>query len=154
MKKSLKTFIISIFALLLSMSLFVGCGSDNQEVISNDEEIEVSTGFKEITTDELKAALEDDNYIIVDTRINDAFNGWALDGVSRGGHITGAVDFSANWLNVDVENKDSILDEALNVKGIDKDKNIVLYDSNDEDALAVATYLNEKGYENIYIYTI
>lgn len=40
--------------------------------------------------------------------INDAFNGWKLDEVERGGHIKGAVDFSANWLTVDSKDKEKL----------------------------------------------
>ena len=105
-------------------------------------------------TKDLKAKLEDDSWVIVDTRINDAYNGWKLDGVSRGGHISGAVDFSANWLNVDNKNKEEILDEALKTKGINKDKNIVLYDSNEKDSKSVGSYLSQKGYTNIYTYNV
>src|SRR5699024_3962083 len=98
--------------------------------------------------------LTDDSWVVVDTRINDAFNGWKLDNVERGGHIKGAVDFSANWLTVDADDKEKTLDKALETKGIDKDKNIVLYDANGKDAKSVANYLSEKGYKNLYTYNI
>ncbi len=78
--------------------------------------------------------------MIVDTRINDAYNGWALDNIKRGGHIPQALDFSSNWLDVDDKNKEEKLQKALEVKWIDKDKNIVLYDANNEDALKIAKY--------------
>nr|WP_242943758.1 rhodanese-like domain-containing protein [Peptoclostridium litorale] len=107
-----------------------------------------------ITTEELSSKLEDDSWVVVDTRLNDAYNGWKLEGVKRGGHIKGAVDFSANWLKVEKENKDSILDEALETKGIAKDRNVVLYDANGKDASAVAEYLAGKGYENVYTYDV
>ena len=76
--------------------------------------------------------------------------------LTRGGHIEGAVDFSANWLKVDVEDKEKekTLDEALEVKGISPDKNIVLYDANGTDAKEVEKYLSEKGYENLYTYDV
>ena len=85
---------------------------------------------------------------------NDAFNGWKLDEVERGGHIKGAVDFSANWLTVDSKDKEKTLDKALETKGIEKDKNIVLYDANGKDAKEVANYLSEKGYKNLYTYNV
>ena len=116
--------IILVITMVLGLSLS-GC--------SKKEELK-DVELKTISTKELEAKLADDSWVIVDTRINDAYNGWKLDGVSRGGHISGAVDLSANWLNVDNKNKEEILDEALKTKGIDKDKNIVLYDSNEKDA--------------------
>lgn len=135
-------------ALVLTMALFAGCSNEkeNQKVA----EIEVKT----IATKELQDKLSDDSWVVVDTRINDAFNGWKLDEVERGGHIKGAVDFSANWLTVDSKDKEKTLDKALETKGIEKDKNIVLYDANGKDAKEVANYLSEKGYKNLYTYNV
>lgn len=107
-----------------------------------------------ITTDSLKKKLNDTSWVVVDTRINDAYNGWKLDGVKRGGHIKGAVDFSANWLSVDAKDKEKTLDEALKTKGIRTDKNIVLYDANGKDALKVKDYLSKKGYKSVYTYNV
>ena len=135
-------------ALVLTMALFAGCSNEkeNQKVA----DIEVKT----IATKELQDKLLDDSWVVVDTRINDAFNGWKLDEVERGGHIKGAVDFSANWLTVDSKDKEKTLDKALETKGIEKDKNIVLYDANGKDAKEVANYLSEKGYKNLYTYNV
>lgn len=135
-------------ALVLTMALFAGCSNEkeNQKVA----DIEVKT----IATKELQDKLSDDSWVVVDTRINDAFNGWKLDEVERGGHIKGAVDFSANWLTVDSKDKEKTLDKALETKGIEKDKNIVLYDANGKDAKEVANYLSEKGYKNLYTYNL
>lgn len=135
-------------ALVLTMALFAGCSNEkeNQKVA----DIEVKT----IATKELQDKLSDDSQVVVDTRINDAFNGWKLDEVERGGHIKGAVDFSANWLTVDSKDKEKTLDKALETKGIEKDKNIVLYDANGKDAKEVANYLSEKGYKNLYTYNV
>ena len=130
------------------MALFAGCSNEkeNQKVA----DIEVKT----IATKELQDKLSDDSWVVVDTRINDAFNGWKLDEVERGGHIKGAVDFSANWLTVDSKDKEKTLDKALETKSIEKDKNIVLYDANGKDAKEVANYLSEKGYKNLYTYNV
>lgn len=109
---------------------------------------------KVISTVDLKANIENDSWIVVDTRVNDAYNGWKLEGVSRGGHIKNAVDFSANWLKVEIDNKEELLAEVLKTKNILLDKNIVLYDANGKDSLAVAQYLKSKGYSNLYIYNV
>lgn len=146
MKKSL--------SLLLSLSLAVmmllsGC-TTSQETSKED----ANAKFAAITTEELSSKLQDSSWVIVDARDTNAFNGWALDGVKRGGHIESAVDFSANWLKVEKEDKDAILQEALDTKGIAKEKNIVLYDANGTDASQVAEFLASKGYENLYVYDI
>lgn len=135
---------IAIGLLLVSTTALSAC---SKKEVNNIE-------TKAISTKELQSNLNDNSWMIVDTRINDAYNGWKLDGVKRGGHIDGAVDFSSNWLDVDNKDKEKILDEALRTKKIDKDKNIVLYDANGKDAQKVAKYLNSKGYKNIYTYDV
>ena len=135
-------------ALVLTMALFAGCSNERENQKIADIELET------IPTKELQDKLSDDSWVVVDTRINDAFNGWKLDEVERGGHIKGAVDFSANWLTVDSKDKEKTLDKALETKGIEKDKNIVLYDANGKDAKEVANYLSEKGYKNLYTYNV
>lgn len=148
MIKTLRKKASLLSALVLTVTLFGGCSNEKE----NNEVADIE--IKTIATKELQDKLTDDSWVVVDTRINDAFNGWKLDNVERGGHIKGAVDFSANWLTVDADDKEKTLDKALETKGIDKDKNIVLYDANGKDAKSVANYLSEKGYKNLYTYNI
>lgn len=150
--KALQKMIQVIAALMVVLLALTACSTTKQQ--NDSKEMTESNNSQTISTDELKEKLEDDTWVIVDTRINDAYNGWKLDGVSRGGHIDGAVDFSANWLNVDVENKDQILDEALKTKNINPDMNIVLYDANGKDAKEVEAYLREKGFKNLFTYDV
>ncbi|WP_366927921.1 rhodanese-like domain-containing protein, partial [Clostridium sp.] len=114
----------------------------------------IASEIKNISTVDLKGKLGNKDWVVVDTRINDAFNGWKLDGVDRGGHIKGSTDFSANWLNVEDKEKDKVLDQALKTKNISSDKNVVLYDANGKDAKEVAKYLEQKGIKNIYTYDV
>src|SRR5262245_43777316 len=65
-----------------------------------------------ISTDDLRRRLGDPGLTIVDLRPIAAYNGWALAGEPRGGHIPGAVAFPAAWL-------DSI-DEAEIVRLLDE----------------------------------
>ena len=148
MIKTLRKKASLLSALVLTVTLFGGCSNEKE----NNEVADIE--IKTIATKELQDKLTDDSWVVVDTRINDAFNGWKLDNVERGGHIKGAVDFSANWLTVDADDKEKTLDKALETKGIDKDKNIVLYDANGKDAKSVANYLSEKGYKNLYTYNV
>jgi 3-mercaptopyruvate sulfurtransferase SseA len=100
----------------------------------------------------LKAAeiLADKDWVLVDTRVSDAFNGWCLDGVSRGGHLPGAVDFPASWLDSERADKEEVLASELRKKGIDREKNILLYSSVQEERVRVAEYLEQLGYEKLY----
>ena len=51
-----------------------------------------------ISTTELRDRLGDPNLTIVDVRPLAAYNGWRLNGETRGGHIPGAVAFPSDWL--------------------------------------------------------
>lgn len=146
-KKLIKNIALSA-VLILSMGTLAACSKN--EANKNDISVETKT----ISTKDLESKLDDKSWVVVDSRLNDAYNGWKLDGVKRGGHIEGAVDFSANWLKVDADNKEKTLEKALETKNIDTDKNIVLYDANGKDAKEVANYLSSKGYKNLYIYDL
>ncbi|WP_042271671.1 rhodanese-like domain-containing protein [[Clostridium] dakarense] len=146
-KKRIKNIALSA-VLVLSMGTLAACSKNE----ANKNNISVET--KTISTKDLESKLDDKSWVVVDTRLNDAYNGWKLDGVKRGGHIKGAVDFSANWLKVDADNKEKTLEKALETKNIDTDKNIVLYDANGKNAKDVADYLDSKGYKNLYIYDL
>ena len=137
-----------IFSIVLCMMITSACNKEKIEYES------VNVELKTITTKDLQKNMKDDSWVVVDTRINDAYNGWALDGIARGGHIEGAVDFSYNWIDVKNDNKEETLEQALKTKGIDKDKNIVLYDTNGQDSKLVGKYLAKKGYENLYTYDV
>ena len=115
---------------------------------------EQSIFIKNFSSAEVASHREKADWVVVDTRLNDAFNGWKLDGVKRGGHIPNAEDFSANWLQVTSDTLQDELEDALKRKGISKDKNIILYDANGKDAIAVGRYLHDKGYKQLYRFDI
>jgi thiosulfate/3-mercaptopyruvate sulfurtransferase len=138
-----------LFLLLSSFLLLAACSSNTN---TSQKKKDTATTVQTIKTDDVKANVGKENWVIVDTRSNDAFNGWALDGAKRGGHITGAVDFSASWLKAD--QKDKKLTEVLKSKGITADKKVVLYDANGKDAQSVADFLKNKGFKNIYLYDV
>lgn len=149
MKKITKIMITALIAVLTTVS-FIGCSSGKSA--KDDTPKETASGIKIISTEDLKGKLGKSDWVVVDTRENDAFIGWKLDEVKRGGHITGATDFSAAWLKI--EDKDSRLESDLKTKGITTEKNIVLYDANGKDSKEVANYLTEKGFSNLYIYDV
>lgn len=113
-------------------------------------------GYKKLSTDEVQKALKNSGTVLVDTRISDAFNGWALDGAKRGGHIEGATDFSAYWLknSADPKTAEKTLLETLKKKGITPEKEVILYDANGKDSLEIAEYLQKNGVKNISLYNI
>lgn len=118
--------------------------------------VALGNSYKKLSTAEVQEALKNSKAVVVDTRINDAFNGWALDGVKRGGHIEGATDFSAHWLKNSADPKiaEKYLLETLKNKGITPDKEVILYDANGKDSLEIAKYFEKQGVKNISLYNI
>lgn len=144
-----------LFFLFSSLLLLSAC-SNSSNASKEKTKANKSTDAKvqTIQTDDLKTKLGKKDWVIVDTRSNDAFNGWPLDGIKRGGHITGAVDFSANWLNAAADKKDEKLKALLKSKGITSDKHVVLYDANGKDAQNVTGYLKDQGFTSLYTYDV
>ena len=105
---------------------------------------------KMLTVAEVVNVLEDEDWVLVDTRPTDAFNGWKLDGINRGGHLPGAVDFPAGWLDSDRKDKAEILSAALGVKGIKLSRHIVLCGTTQQDRDRVAEYLQEFDFKQLY----
>lgn len=99
---------------------------------------------------DLAEVLEDEDWILVDTRPTDAFNGWKLDGITRGGHLPGAVDFPAGWLEIDREDKAELLSTALRAKGIETQRHVVLCGTNQPMRDRVAKYLDDLGFQQLY----
>lgn len=150
MKTMSKITVTALIAIITTVS-FIGCSSSKNS--KADVSKNTTSGIKIMNTKDLKDKLGKSDWIVVDTRENDAFNGWKLDEVKRGGHITGSTDFSAAWLKA-LDKDKSILDDTLKIKGITKEKNIVLYDTNGKDLKEVANYLTQKGYTNLYKYDV
>ncbi len=139
-----------LILLLITMLIFVGCSEDINKQAENDnvEEGQIQT----VDTGKLQENIDKEDWVVVDTRIIDAFNGWKIDNVKRGGHIKGATDLSVQWLKVD--DSTNLLQNILVEKGITPDKNIVLYDANGQDAEEVAQFLIKNGFTNIYKYDV
>ncbi|MBO8158991.1 rhodanese-like domain-containing protein [Thermosyntropha sp.] len=95
----------------------------------------------------LKKNLDNPDYVIVDLRPDEAYNGWKIDEISRGGHIKNAVQFPAAWLN---KVRDNEIVNLLEEKGIKKDKNVVLYHSKKEAIDKMAQKLLSLGYDKVY----
>jgi thiosulfate/3-mercaptopyruvate sulfurtransferase len=108
--------------------------------------------FPNATTDQVRLAINDRSWVVVDARLPDAYNGWRLDGIPRGGHIPGSVNFSARWLKVEHDRSAEILTKALADKHVTPDKRVIVYAVGGEERTAVAAYLSQKGFEQLYLY--
>jgi thiosulfate/3-mercaptopyruvate sulfurtransferase len=102
------------------------------------------------STDELRTlVLSGADVTIVDSRPLAAYNGWRLDGESRGGHIPGAISFPSPWLSsVDAPEIHRILEE----KGVLAARDVIVYGAGNGDAEAVATSLRALGVDNVRVY--
>lgn len=80
----------------------------------------------------------------VDIRPTAAFNGWALDGEPRGGHIPKALSFPAAWADASF---DGGLVDRLEAKGLTPADRIVVYGYDHTEACEFATRLITLGYD-------
>ncbi len=111
---------------------------------------EVHSSPRAISTGDVSKNMSSQDWVLVDARSPDDFNGWALEGAKRGGHIPNAVGFSASWLNIESDSRTEQLIAALKSKGIDRDKHVVVYSIRLEDRIAVTDYLTKLGYTKLY----
>ncbi len=102
-----------------------------------------------VTTDELRARVDDLGVTIVDVRPLAAYNGWNLHGAARGGHIPGAVAFPSAWLD---RVEPSEVQRLLRFKDVADAREIVLYGDLPDEVWALRTRLVELGYENVRVY--
>ena len=123
--------------------LFGGCQSVSSQT---------AVVFPEADTDYVAAASARSDVRIIDARNNNWFIGWREEGVARGGHIAGATDFSAEWL--DVSGAAAKLKAAIQDKGLSSASELIVYDSNGRDARRVADYLSAQGMRNIRLYNV
>ncbi|SLM27705.1 SseA [Desulfamplus magnetovallimortis] len=77
----------------------------------------------------IKSRLNDSDFVVVDTRTDEEFNGWQLYGEARGGHITGAVQLPYAWY---FKSDKTVLDyqdmkSLFESKGVTEDKEVVPY---------------------------
>lgn len=140
--------------MILTLSvLLVACSNDHpteKEVVKESIEQDAESIYT-ISAEEAYHHLNQETHVFVDTRINDAYNGWALDGVLRGGHIPSAMDFSSRWLELEEPLTDEEIRTLLEERGITEDKHVILYDVNGHDALTVQSMLLDRGFKSVEI---
>ncbi|MFP4558763.1 MAG: rhodanese-like domain-containing protein [Archaeoglobaceae archaeon] len=86
------------------------------------------------------------NNFLIDARPIDAFNGWAMKGEPRGGHIPGALSFPLSWL----EYNDWL--DILEDKNISKGSSIVVYGYDWGETEFLGEKLVEAGYDDVSVY--
>jgi 3-mercaptopyruvate sulfurtransferase SseA len=102
--------------------------------------------MRTITTTELTTMLDNPSIQLLDVRPVEAYNGWKLEGESRGGHIRGARSLPFKWTNY----IDWI--EILESKGIQRGQTLVVYGYNQQQIDRVASLLKRISYENVRVF--
>lgn len=99
-----------------------------------------------ISTDQLKQKHVLPSTQVIDVRPVEAYNGWALQGETRGGHIAGARSLPAGWLNY--------LDwiEMVRHKEILPHHEVVIYGYDTDVSGRVAERFTRSGYSNVKVY--
>ncbi len=138
----LKINFLKVWALVL-ICLLAGCKT---------ESISETLNFSEVDSAYVAAARTNPKVRIVDARNNNWFIGWREEGVARGGHIVGATDFSADWL--DIPGAQKKLNVAIQDKQLPTAQELIIYDSNGRNARRVAHYLSSQGLQNIKLYNV
>ncbi|SHJ47403.1 sulfurtransferase [Tepidibacter formicigenes] len=141
---------VTIAMVLITAMIATGCTNTKQESSNADQNQEVTQSVN-INTDSLKEKLSKENVLVVDTRSDEAFNGFKLSEDVKGGHIPGAIQFPTSWLDKVKDDKE--LQNLLNEKGINKDLEIVVYSDHGEESMKLLNYLKKLGYEKVYNYS-
>jgi len=84
---------------------------------------------------------------IVDARPVNAYNGWALEGEKRGGHVRGARVLPVAWTG-----QEDWADIVRDKKGVLPRHRIVVYGYKKDDALEVAERFKQAGYRDVSVY--
>jgi len=99
-----------------------------------------------VSTDTLVQSLADPDHTLLDVRPMAAYNGWTLNGESRGGHVPGAKSIPLEW----TQYMDWI--EVVDDKQIDAGAPITVYGYSGEEASDMANKLARLGFEDIRLY--
>lgn len=138
-----KRFLGTMSVALVAMLVATGCGK-NTASDDKKEESKPSVEIQAITTADVEKNVGNSDYVFVDTRNDSYYNGFKEGDQKRGGHIEGAVQYTADW--VGKVNKEKLA-KFVEDKGIAKDKKIVVYDTNADNVKKVGSMLKELGYD-------
>ena len=105
--------------------------------------------FRNISTEELLAQLDNPEFILVDIRPSAAYNGWKLKDETRGGHIRGAVSFPIRWIK---KLSSQELESLIASKGITSKDTTVLYGYKGDNYSTMASLLMDLGIREVFIY--
>jgi thiosulfate/3-mercaptopyruvate sulfurtransferase len=104
----------------------------------------VNNLYAAVSTESLLGLIGKKDITILDTRSEDAYNGWILNGEKRRGHIHLAKPFPAQWIK-------SLTKDSVIVKKLISQKEVIVYGAKKEDTQKVYDFLKKQGV-NVAIY--
>ena len=173
-----KRIVAVLLCMSMAMSMTTGCGStakttdtktktettsdaDNEKEKSEQNsasakaknEADVDTA----TEEEVQGFMNDtdEKTVLEDSRAQESYAGWALEGAKNGGHLKNSALFSERWLDCDYSGsapRTAYLERAMEAQNITKDSDIIVYDYDGEHAKDVASYFVEQGIKDVSIY--
>ena len=100
--------------------------------------------IKAISLEDFTKNLSNSEYQFIDTRDDEAYNGFKVDNVKNGGHLKNSIQYSASFIGKVNKNKEA---KFISDKGLDKNKKIVVYDTNKDNIEKVSDKFASLGYE-------
>ena len=100
--------------------------------------------IKAISLEDFTKNLSNSEYQFIDTRDDEAYNGFKVDNVKNGGHLKNSIQYSASFIGKVNKNKEA---KFISDKGLDKNKRIVVYDTNKDNIEKVSDKFASLGYE-------
>ncbi|MET4694329.1 3-mercaptopyruvate sulfurtransferase SseA [Endozoicomonas sp. NE40] len=128
---------------IIYLCLFIALsGCDQQKNIQ-------MSAFDLVDQQKMMTLVNDHDWVLVDVRSSDWFNGWPSDNTGVGGHIPGARNFDLNWLLNERDELNKLTERLFQSKGMRKAPGIVIYGSDQYEAQVLADWLvAEQGFEN------
>ena len=134
------TYFKKMGVLLLSSSLIVsGCSTKDVHTSSN-----VNKEIKTISLEDFTKNINNSEYQYIDTRNDEAYNGFKVDEIKNGGHLKNSIQYSASFIGKVNKDKE---DKFISDKSLDKKKKTIVYDTNKDNTSKVADKLASLGYE-------
>lgn len=110
-----------------------------------------ATGFQSIDAQQLLAILDDPEWLVVDIRDSNAYNGWRLGKAVRGGCIPGAENLDLDWVLANPGTYGALLES----KGITPGRRLVIYGEGPSDGAQGAEWFRRHSWSpgwEIYLY--
>lgn len=133
-----------VLSLVLVSALFVGCNKSKDNNTTKNTENTKTEEIKSISVEEFKESLGKDNIQFIDSRKDEEFNGFSDGKMKNSGHLEKAIQLSTE--NVEKVNSSKLV-KYIEDKGISKDKEQIVYDTDVQRATKVADVLVKNGFK-------